>query len=99
MRGVALISGGKDSVLSAHLAQAWNVEVAYAIHWCPKNQDETRDSYMYQSAGSQVAQAIVSESAPRLLRLNEQIKLQLCGEGGEYETLVLDAPLYRKKVD
>jgi predicted ATP pyrophosphatase (TIGR00289 family) len=34
-----------------------------------------------------------------LLRLNRQYGVSLVGEGGEYETLVLDAPFYRKKIE
>jgi diphthine-ammonia ligase len=34
-----------------------------------------------------------------LLRLNKQYGVSLVGEGGEYETLVLDAPFYRKKIE
>jgi diphthine-ammonia ligase len=34
-----------------------------------------------------------------LLKLNRQYGISLVGEGGEYETLVLDAPFYRKKIE
>jgi diphthine-ammonia ligase len=34
-----------------------------------------------------------------LLRLNKQYGVSLVGEGGEYETLVLDAPFYRKRIE
>ncbi len=33
-----------------------------------------------------------------LKELNRKYKIHLAGEGGEYETLVLDAPLYRRKI-
>jgi len=33
-----------------------------------------------------------------LKTLNKKYGLHIAGEGGEYETLVLDAPLYRKKI-
>ncbi|UCE16834.1 MAG: TIGR00289 family protein [Candidatus Bathyarchaeota archaeon] len=33
-----------------------------------------------------------------LVRLNEKYKVSLVGEGGEYETLVLDAPFFKKKI-
>lgn len=33
-----------------------------------------------------------------LKELNKKYKIHLAGEGGEYETLVLDAPLYREKI-
>ncbi len=34
-----------------------------------------------------------------LLRLRERHGLHLAGEGGEYETLVLDAPCYQKRIE
>ncbi len=34
----------------------------------------------------------------RLLQLNAEYGVDPCGEGGEYETLVLDAPWFRKKI-
>ena len=34
----------------------------------------------------------------RLLKLNAEYGVDPCGEGGEYETLVLDAPWFRKKI-
>jgi ABC transporter with metal-binding/Fe-S-binding domain ATP-binding protein len=33
-----------------------------------------------------------------LIMLNEKYKINVSGEGGEYETLVLDAPNFRKKL-
>ena len=42
----------------------------------------------------------LDESAVRdLLALRERYNISLVGEGGEYETLVLDAPLYRYKLE
>ncbi|OGD44986.1 hypothetical protein A3K69_00860 [Candidatus Bathyarchaeota archaeon RBG_16_57_9] len=34
----------------------------------------------------------------RLLQLNAEYGVDPCGEGGEYETLVLDAPWFRRKI-
>ncbi|AKG91033.1 metal-binding-domain/4Fe-4S-binding-domain containing ABC transporter, ATP-binding protein [Geoglobus ahangari] len=34
-----------------------------------------------------------------LKRLNEKYGVNVAGEGGEYESLVLDAPLYRKRIE
>ncbi|MEM4473068.1 MAG: TIGR00289 family protein [Archaeoglobaceae archaeon] len=34
----------------------------------------------------------------RLKMVSKRTKINLAGEGGEYETLVLDAPLYKKKI-
>lgn len=33
-----------------------------------------------------------------LKKVHEKYKIHLAGEGGEYETLVLDAPLYKKRI-
>ncbi|CAN6626367.1 diphthine--ammonia ligase [Trichomonascus vanleenenianus] len=33
-----------------------------------------------------------------LIKFNSMYGLHLCGEGGEYETLVLDAPIFRKRL-
>jgi len=33
-----------------------------------------------------------------LIKLNKKYKIHIAGEGGEYETLVLDAPLYKKRI-
>lgn len=34
-----------------------------------------------------------------LLRLNQRFDVHICGEGGEFETLVLDAPFFIKKLE
>lgn len=33
-----------------------------------------------------------------LLRMHNKFGLNVCGEGGEYETLTLDCPLFRSKI-
>ncbi|KAH3756592.1 protein E01A2.5 [Pelomyxa schiedti] len=38
------------------------------------------------------------DAFPRLLDLNTKYGIHVCGEGGEYESLVLDCPLYKKKI-
>ena len=35
---------------------------------------------------------------PRLLKLNSMYGAHVCGEGGEYETLTLDSPLFKKRI-
>lgn len=35
---------------------------------------------------------------PTLLRLHDRFELDLCGEGGEYETLVLDSRAFRRRL-
>ncbi|KTW30293.1 hypothetical protein T552_00768 [Pneumocystis carinii B80] len=38
------------------------------------------------------------EIKEHLLKINELYDVHLCGEGGEYETLVLDCPIFQKKI-
>lgn len=40
----------------------------------------------------------LKEIFPTLLRLNQRFQVHICGEGGEFETLVLDAPFFIKKL-
>jgi len=40
----------------------------------------------------------IGELNPVFDRLNKEMELHICGEGGEYETLTLDCPLFRKKI-
>jgi ABC transporter with metal-binding/Fe-S-binding domain ATP-binding protein len=35
----------------------------------------------------------------KLMELNKLYSVDVCGEGGEYETLVLDAPCFRKRLE
>jgi uncharacterized protein (TIGR00290 family) len=42
---------------------------------------------------------ITSESLAKLVELNEQYQISLVGEGGEYESLVLDAPIFKKRIE
>lgn len=34
-----------------------------------------------------------------LVSLHKKYRVHICGEGGEYESLVLDAPFYKKRID
>ncbi|KAF4530126.1 hypothetical protein B566_EDAN001383 [Ephemera danica] len=40
----------------------------------------------------------IAEVAPHLLRMKEKWGLNVCGEGGEYETFTLDCPLFNKAI-
>ncbi|RWS25830.1 diphthine--ammonia ligase-like protein [Leptotrombidium deliense] len=40
----------------------------------------------------------IKEMYPTLLQLNEKYGINVCGEGGEYETLTLNCPLFKKKL-
>uniref|UniRef100_A0A1B6IXM0 Diphthine--ammonia ligase n=1 Tax=Homalodisca liturata TaxID=320908 RepID=A0A1B6IXM0_9HEMI len=40
----------------------------------------------------------ISEIQPYLVKMNEKYGLNICGEGGEYETFTLDCPLFKKSI-
>jgi diphthine-ammonia ligase len=40
--------------------------------------------------------ATLKDLQPLLISLNEKYGVHICGEGGEYETLVLNCPLYHE---
>lgn len=40
----------------------------------------------------------IGEMQAYLRKLNKEYETNVCGEGGEYETLVLDCPLYKKRL-
>jgi diphthine-ammonia ligase len=40
----------------------------------------------------------LKEMFPIIVRLNQKFEVHICGEGGEFETLVLDAPFFIKKL-
>eukprot|EP01053_Blabericola_migrator_P004484 Blabericola_migrator_1__4483@NODE_2394_length_2833_cov_8_101952_g1499_i0_p1_GENE_NODE_2394_length_2833_cov_8_101952_g1499_i0NODE_2394_length_2833_cov_8_101952_g1499_i0_p1_ORF_typecomplete_len519_score46_78Diphthami_syn_2/PF01902_17/3_4e56ThiI/PF02568_14/0_22_NODE_2394_length_2833_cov_8_101952_g1499_i04281984 len=58
MKLLALISGGKDSILSFHFASVFGHEVVAAAHLEPKDGADETDSYMYQSVGSNLAKYV-----------------------------------------
>ena len=41
---------------------------------------------------------ISDEDVDRLVEISEKWKINVAGEGGEFETLVLDAPFFRKRI-
>lgn len=41
----------------------------------------------------------LKEMFPKLLALNRKFQVHVCGEGGEFETLVLDAPFFHKNLE
>lgn len=40
----------------------------------------------------------IAEMLPTLLKLNRMYEVHVCGEGGEFETIVLDLPIFKKKL-
>jgi diphthine-ammonia ligase len=41
----------------------------------------------------------ISEMKEKLFKLEQNNYLNVCGEGGEFESLTLDCPLYKKRIN
>ena len=54
--------------------------------------------YAYGFDQNWLGKKINSETIKNLVELNDKYQISLVGEGGEYETLVLDAPFFKKKI-
>ena len=54
--------------------------------------------YAYGFDKQWLGRKIDAETVQDLIRLNEQYGVSLVGEGGEYETLVLDAAFFKKRI-
>jgi predicted ATP pyrophosphatase (TIGR00289 family) len=54
--------------------------------------------YAYGFTKSWLGRRIDTETVEALTDLNRRFGISLVGEGGEYETLVLDAPFFKKKL-
>lgn len=40
----------------------------------------------------------IAEMKPFLFSMKDKYKLNVCGEGGEYESFTLDCPMFKKKI-
>ena len=60
MKFVALVSGGKDSIFSILEAQKEGHELVACVH-LGRPVEEDEESYMYQTAGSEVVQTMVED--------------------------------------
>jgi predicted ATP pyrophosphatase (TIGR00289 family) len=54
--------------------------------------------YAYGFGREWLGRRIDEATVTALMKLNRQYGVSLVGEGGEYETLVLDAPFFRKRI-
>jgi predicted ATP pyrophosphatase (TIGR00289 family) len=54
--------------------------------------------YAYGFSEEWLGRKIDEASVKALIELNKQYGVSLVGEGGEYETLVLDAPFFKKRI-
>ena len=89
MSWAALTSGGKDSILSCQKAIDSGKDVRYMVTARPKNPD----SYIFYSANLDAVPVIA-----RLKRVTAAWRINLAGEGGEYESLTLNAPFYSRPI-
>jgi predicted ATP pyrophosphatase (TIGR00289 family) len=55
--------------------------------------------YAYGLDQSWLGREINSEALDKLVELHKKYQISLVGEGGEYESLVLDAPFYKKRIE
>jgi len=54
--------------------------------------------YAYGFSEEWLGKKLDDDAIEALVQLNEQYGVSLVGEGGEYETLVLDAPFFKKRI-
>jgi diphthine-ammonia ligase len=54
--------------------------------------------YAYGFDASWLGRVIDSKTIEKLIELNRRYQISIVGEGGEYETLVLDAPFFKEKI-
>ncbi len=54
--------------------------------------------YAYGFGREWLGRKIDEDTVEALMELNRQYNISLVGEGGEYETLVLDAPFFKKRI-
>ncbi len=46
-----------------------------------------------------LGKTITKDHVAKLVNLNKKLQINIAGEGGEFETLVLDAPLFKKQIN
>lgn len=55
--------------------------------------------YAYGLDQTWLGKEITPETLDKLVQLNKKFQISLVGEGGEYESLVLDAPIFKKRIE
>ena len=55
--------------------------------------------YAYGLDQTWLGREINTETLKKLVELDEKYQISLVGEGGEYESLVLDAPIFKKRIE
>jgi|Deesub1362A_J573_1020465.scaffolds.fasta_scaffold00016_78 ABC transporter with metal-binding/Fe-S-binding domain ATP-binding protein len=82
-------------------APLWNLNPKNLLHSMLKEKFEIIITSVAASGldESWLGRKIDSKCIKDLIKLNEKFGIHLTGEGGEYETLVIDMPLFRKKLE
>jgi ABC transporter with metal-binding/Fe-S-binding domain ATP-binding protein len=83
-----------------HIAPLWHEEPLELINEIVTLKMETIivGVYAYGFNETWLGRKIDEDAVKALVELNRKFQVSLVGEGGEYETLVLDAPLFKKKI-
>ncbi len=74
----------EESILKAMVKQGFRIMIV-----------KTAAAGMEGFAGKGIDEKVISE----LIKVKEKYKISIVGEGGEFETLVLDAPMFTKRIE
>ena len=81
------------------LAPLWNLEATGLLQDMIKNE---MNSILIKVASMGLGKADLGKSLaqlePKLLGLQEKYDIHCCGEGGEFESLTLDCPIFKKRI-
>ncbi|XP_060558180.1 uncharacterized protein LOC132718499 [Ruditapes philippinarum] len=89
MKTVALISGGKDSCYNMIQCISEGHSIVALANLKPKDKGLQPKHHLGKT---------LSEMRDYLHKKNAEFELNVCGEGGEYETFTLDCPIFKKKI-
>jgi predicted ATP pyrophosphatase (TIGR00289 family) len=83
-----------------HIAPLWHEEPLELVKEIIALKMETIivGVYAYGFNETWLGRKINEDTFKDLVELNRKFQVSLVGEGGEYETLVLDAPFFKKKI-
>ena len=83
-----------------HIAPLWHEEPLELLNEIVTLKMETVivGVYAYGFNETWLGRKIDEDAVKALVELNRKSQVSLVGEGGEYETLVLDAPFFKKKI-
>jgi len=84
-----------------HVAPLWHEEPLRLLNEIVALKMETIIVGVYAHGFDQawLGRRIDEKTISDLVELNRRFQVSLVGEGGEYETLVLDAPFFKKRID